>query len=319
MGRVSRSLPPLNALRAFEAAARHRSFTRGAAELHVTQAAVSHQVKALEDHLGLKLFTRSERGLVLTERGEEYYRAARDTFDRLDDATARLLARDGRQTLTVTTLPSFATRWLVPRLGRFRDAHPQIDVRLAPDVELVDLERGDVDIAIRYGKGDYPRMRSDRLLEEEVYPVCSPRLLAGSKPLGAPADLRFHVLLHADSHDDWSAWLHGAGVTDVDPTRGPMFFDSSMLLEAAIAGQGVALGRSVLAAAELASGRLVRPFEARQAADFAYYLVTPLATAERPKIVAFRAWMLTEVIRAPEVSSSPSVRRARRAFRSGPR
>jgi LysR family glycine cleavage system transcriptional activator len=291
---MSRSLPPLNALRAFEAAARHRSFTRGAAELHVTQAAVSHQVKALEDHLELKLFARGDRGLVLTERGEDYYRAVRDAFDRLDDATARLLARDGRQTLTVTTLPSFAARWLVPRLGRFRDAHPQIDVRLAPDVEIVDLERGDVDLAVRYGLGEYPRMRSERFLEEEVFPVCSPSLLAGNKPLREPADLREHVLLHTEGHDEWRAWLRAAGVTDVDATRGPMFFDSSMILEAAIAGQGVALGRSVLAAAELASGRLVRPFAHRQAADFAYYLVAPLTTADRPKIVAFWTWLRAE-------------------------
>jgi LysR family glycine cleavage system transcriptional activator len=306
---VSRSLPPLNALHAFEAVARHLSFTRGAAELHVTQSAMSHQVKALEEHLGLKLFARSERGLILTERGEDYYRAVRDALDRLDDATARLLARDGRQTLTITTLPSFATRWLVPRLGRFRDAHPQIDVRLAPTVDVIDLERGDVDVAIRYGKGDYPRMRSDRLLEEEVYPVCSPRLLAGDRPLRKPSDLRHHVLLHADTHDDWRAWLRVEGVGDVDSTRGPMFFDSSMLLEAAIAGQGVALGRSVLAAAELASGRLVRPFEVRKAADNAYYLVAPLATADRPKIVAFRAWVLTEVGRVDEAASTRKPRR----------
>lgn len=296
---MTRRLPPLNALRAFEAAARHLSFTKGAAELHVTQAAVSHQVKALEEHLELKLFRRLDRALELTEQGQTYFRAVRDAFDRLDEATARLLASDGRQMLTVTTLPSFAARWLVPRLGRFREAHPHVDVRLDPKIELVDFAREDVDIAIRYGGGNYPEMRADRLLEEEVYPVCSPSLLEGPKPLRKPTDLRHHVLLHADSYEDWETWLLAAGIRGVDPRRGPMFYDSSMLLEAAVGGQGVALGRSVLAAGEIANGRLVRPFEMSQPAGFAYFLVCPQATADRPKIVAFREWILTEANRSP--------------------
>jgi len=292
---VRRRLPPLNAVRAFEAAARHLSFTKGAAELHVTQAAVSHQVKALEEHLSVKLFRRIDRALLLTDEGQEYFRVVRDAFDRLDEATMRLLAGDARQTLTISTLPSFAARWLVPRLGRFREKHPEIDVRLDPDVELVDFAGDDVDVAIRYGRGDYPGLRSDRLLEEELFPVCSPALLTGDKPLSKPADLQHHVLLHADTHADWAAWLLAAGVQGVDPTRGPMFVDSSLLLQAAVGAQGVALGRSVLAQEELAQGRLVKPFDIRWPAEFAYYLVCPQAVAERPKIVAFREWLLDEV------------------------
>jgi LysR family glycine cleavage system transcriptional activator len=305
---VRRRLPPLNALRAFEAAARHLSFTKGAAELHVTQAAVSHQVKALEEHLELRLFRRLDRALVLTEEGQAYFRDIRDVLDRLDEATSRLLATGGRQTLTVTALPSFAARWLVPRLGRFREAFPQIDIRLDPNIAVVDFAREDVDVAIRYGRGDYPGMRSDRLLEEEVYPVCSPKLLQGPKPLRKPEDLRHHVLLHTDGSEDWQAWLLTEGVRGVDATRGPMFYDSSMLLEAAVGGQGVALGRSVLAAGELASGRLVRPFARSQPAGFAYYVVSPVATADRPKIASFREWVLGEA----GVAAGDATRRSRR-------
>lgn len=291
---VRRRLPPLNALRAFEAAARHASFTRGAAELCVTQAAVSHQVRALESHLGLKLFRRLDRALVLTEEGESYFRVVRDALDRLDEATARLVAGEERSLLTVSLLPSFAARWLVRRLGRFREAYPHIDVRLDPNTRLTDFTREDVDVAVRYGLGVYPGLRSDRLLEEQVYPVCSPALLQGKKPLRTPRDLAHHVLLHADSHEDWLQWLVSERIEGVDAKRGPMFTDSSMLLEAAISGQGVALGRSVLAEAELASGRLVRPFAQSQPAGQAYYLVCPEIAADRPKIRAFREWILAE-------------------------
>jgi LysR family glycine cleavage system transcriptional activator len=290
---MSRRLPPLNALRAFEAAARHLSFTRGAAELFVTQAAVSHQVKALEEHLQVKLFRRLDRALALTEEGEAYFRAVCEVFDRLDEATARIVAKSDRQVLTISLLPSFAARWLVPRLGRFREMHPHIDVRLDPEVSLVDFT-GEVDVAIRYGRGQYPGLRSDRLLEEEVFPVCSPSLLERPPPLSTPDDLRHHVLLHDESYGDWQTWLLAAGVRGVDATRGPMFTDSSMLLEAAVGGQGVALGRSVLAERELAAGRLVRPFPMSKPADYAYYVVCPEAAAERPKVRVFREWILDE-------------------------
>jgi LysR family glycine cleavage system transcriptional activator len=294
---VARDLPPLNAARAFEAAARHLSFTRAAAELFVTQAAISHQVKALEEHLGLKLFRRLPRRVLLTDEGQRYARALTDAFTRLADATARLHAPVQRRILTVSVLPSFAARWLVPRLGRFRAQHPNIDVRLAPQTEPADFAHDDVDIGIRFGLGRYPGLRTDRLLGDETFPVCSPRLCRGRRALRSAADLRHHVLLHDERHDEWRAWLLAAGVTDVDATRGPIFTDASMLVQAAVEGQGVALARRVLAEEELARGNLVRPFALSLPSARAYFVVAPRATAEQPKNRVFRDWLLEEAAR----------------------
>ncbi|MDX1514041.1 MAG: transcriptional regulator GcvA, partial [Gammaproteobacteria bacterium] len=231
---MARKLPPLNALRAFEAAARHLSFTRAAEELHVTQAAVSHQVKSLEEYLGIKLFRRFNRSLLLTDEGQAYLPTMTKAFDLMSDATSRLVKKDPAGPLTVSVLPSFAARWLVPRLGRFRRAHPEIDLRIDPATQLVDFGRGDVDVGIRYGRGEYPGLRSDRLMEEDIFPVCSPALLDGEHPLKDPEDLAHHTLLHDDGHGDWRTWLLAAGVDGVDPTRGPIFTDSSMLIQAAM-------------------------------------------------------------------------------------
>ncbi len=291
---MARRLPPLNAVRAFEAAARHLSFTRAAEELHVTQAAISHQVKALEVYLGLKLFRRLNRALVLTEDGQTYLPPVKRIFDQLYDATRRLTESEARGKLTVSALPSLAARWLVPRLGRFRAAHPDIDIRLAPATHLVDFAREDVDVAIRYGRGQYPGLRVDRLMTEDIMPVCSPALITGPQPLKEPADLKHHTLLHDEGHGEWRTWLLAAGVEDVDPTRGTVFMDSGMLIEAAATGQGVALARGALAADDLASGRLVRPFEIKVPAEYAYYVVCPEATADQPKVAAFRDWLLKE-------------------------
>jgi LysR family glycine cleavage system transcriptional activator len=291
---MARRLPPLNAVRAFEAAARHLSFTKAAEELHVTQAAISHQVKALEEYLGLKLFRRLNRALVLTEEGQTYLPPVKRIFDQLYDATRRLSENEARGRLTVSVLPSLAARWLVPRLGRFRQAHPDIDVRIAPATHLVDFAREDVDVGIRYGRGRYPGLRVDRLMSEDIMPVCSPALLTGPKPLQQPGDLKYYTLLHDEGHGDWRTWLLAAGVEDVDATRGTVFMDSSMLIEAAATGQGVALARGALAADDLASGRLVRPFDFNIPAEFAYYVVCPKATADQPKVVAFREWLLKE-------------------------
>jgi len=307
---MARFLPPLNALRAFEAAARHLSFTRAAEELNVTQAAVSHQIKALEERLGVTLFKRMNRTLLLTDVGQAYLPAVREAFDGLARATALLLKRDRTGALTVSVLPSFAAKWLVPRLGQFRDQHPEIDVRLSTDHHMVDLGREDVDMAIRYGQGDYPGLDSVRFLNEDVFPVCSPLLLQGRHPLLRPDDLRYHTLLHDDFRIDWRLWLLAAGVKDVDPDRGPAFTDSSMVVQAAVEGQGVALARSVLAAADLVSGRLVKPFDVSMPARWAYYLVCPLPTRENPKIVAFRSWLLAEaqtVTAAPAAKAEPAV------------
>ena len=295
---MARRLPPLNAVRAFEAAARHLSFTKAAKELHVTQAAISHQVKALEAYLGLKLFRRLNRALVLTEEGQTYLPPVKRIFDHLYDATRRLTENEARGKLTVSVIPSLAARWLVPRLGRFREAQPDIDVRVAPSGHLVDFAREDVDLGIRYGRGRYPGLRVERLMTEDILPVCSPALLEGSRPLKRPSDLRHHTLLHDEGHAEWRTWLLAAGVDDVDATRGTVFTDSGMLIQAAAAGQGVALARGALAADDLASGRLVRPFDFNLPAEFAYYIVCPEATADQPKVVAFREWLLQESARS---------------------
>ena len=291
---MSRRLPPLNALRAFEAAARHLSFTRAARELHVTQAAISHQVKALEEYLGVQLFRRLSRALLLTDQGQVYLPAASKALDLIHDATRQVLDHEAVGTLTISVMPSFAARWLVPRLGRFRKVWPDIDLRVDPSPEVVEFSRGDVDVAIRYGRGRYPGLASERLMTEDIFPVCSPALLEGEHPLREPTDLVHHTLLHDDGHGDWRTWLLAAHVENVDPTRGPVFTDSGMLIQAAMAGQGAALARGVLAGDELAAGRLVRPFELSLSTDFAYYFVCPEDLADRPKIAAFREWLLVE-------------------------
>jgi LysR family transcriptional regulator, glycine cleavage system transcriptional activator len=291
---MTRRLPPLNALRAFEAAARHLSFTRAADELHVTQTAISHQIRGLEERLGVRLFRRLPRGLLLTEEAQRYLPPVRDAFDRIAAATEQLGAGSSGGRLTVSVLPSFAAKWLVPRLGRFRVAHPDLDLRISASSQLVDFARDDVDVAIRMGRGRYPGLRVDRLFGESMVPVCAPELLTGPQPLRRPEDLRHHVLLHDDDHTGWQLWLELAGVKGVDPRRGPIFTDSAMVVQAAAEGQGVAIARRVLAAADLAAGRLVQPFEVSVPHDLAYYLVSPEATAEQPRIKAFRAWLLTE-------------------------
>jgi LysR family glycine cleavage system transcriptional activator len=287
-------LPPLGAARVFEVAARHLSFTAAAKELGVTQAAVSHQIKALEDWLGLRLFRRLPRRLLLTDEGQTYARALREVFDRLAAATTRITSGAGRTILTVSVVPSFGARWLVPRLGRFQAAHPGIDVRVAPSLLPADFGRDGVDVAIRFGHGRYTGLRTDELLRDEMFPVCAPALRHGPKGLRRPADLARFTLLHDEAHDDWARWLRLAGQSGVDAARGPIFTDASMLLQAAIEGQGVALGRRVLAEAELGAGRLVRPFPESLPVDRRYFVVSPEMRADEPKIAAFRTWVMAE-------------------------
>ena len=291
---MARQIPPLTALRAFEAAGRHLSFTKAAHELHVTQAAISHQVKSLEKYLGLKLFRRLNRTLLLTDAGQLYLPPLTDAFEGITRATHRLRQHLGRARLTVSVLPSFAAGWLVPRLGRFRQRCPDVDLRIDPTNSLTDFRRDGVELGILYGRGNYPGLRTDRLMREEFFPVCSPRLLEGPAPLRDPADLTHHTLLHDDMTVDWRTWLLAAGVEGVDAERGITVTDSSMLLRAAIAGQGVALARSVLAADEIASGRLVRPFDVDVPTEYAYYLAYPEKSADQPNVVAFREWILEE-------------------------
>lgn len=304
---MSRRLPPLNALRAFEAAARHLSFTRAAEELHVTPAAISHQVKALEEHLGVKLFRRLNRALLLTDAGQACLPGLKEGFDRLAEVTERVRAQDRAGPLTVSVLPSFAARWLVPRLGRFVAAHPDIEVRLVASDALADFARDEADVAVRYGGGAWPELRADRLFTEDIFPVCSPVLLAGPHPLRTPADLCHHTLLHdQDLREDWRMWLLAAGVSGLDPARGPSFSHTSLLLQAAADGQGVALGRSVLVADDVAAGRLARPFDISLPAGFAYYVVYPERAADRPNIQALRDWLLGEARKHEAAAESAS-------------
>ena len=291
---MARRLPNLNGLKAFEAAARHESFTKAAEELCVTQGAVSHQVKALEAELGLKFFNREPKQLVITEAGRGYLEVVRDALDRIASGTDRLLQRQSSGVLTVSTSPNFASKWLVHRLGRFAEAHPSIDLRVSATLQHVDFTREDIDITVRHGDGSDLGLDITRLYTEELLPVCSPALLRGPHPLRQPADLAHHTLLHMDHRQDWSKWLDAAGVTNVDLSRGPVFNQASIGIDAAVDGQGVALARTGLAAHDLITGRLVRPFELALPVSYAYWIVCPRATANLPKITTFRDWLLAE-------------------------
>jgi LysR family glycine cleavage system transcriptional activator len=294
-----RRLPPLNALRAFEAAGRHLNFSRAADELSVTPGAVSQQIQNLEDYVGASLFKRTPRGLLLTDSAQTALPALREAFDRLSEAASLLTAAvDGRR-LTLTAAPSFAAKWLVPRLGRFEAAHPQVDVWLSADMDLVDFAAGEVDLAIRYGAGPYPGLEAVRLMQETVIPVIAPELLS-SNPLNEPRDLARHVLLHDGSPDaddscpDWSMWLAARAVKGVDGTRGPRFNQSSLVIEAAVGGRGVALAKRTLAQDDLDAGRLVVPMQIATSVDFAYYVVHPKAKGRLPQVKAFVAWIIGE-------------------------
>jgi LysR family glycine cleavage system transcriptional activator len=291
---MKRRLPSLNALRAFEAAARHQSFTRAADELAVTQGAVSHQVKALEQQLGVALFHRRNQRLALTGAGQAYLPVVRDAFDRLAAGTEQLLAAEQSKRLTISVSPNFAANWLVPRIGQFVEEHPEIDLRINAALHHVDFAREDVDMGVRHGEGRWPDLHVARMCREELFPECSPRLLEGARPLLAPADLRHHALLHLDDRQDWQKWLEAAGVEDVDLSRGVVFNQASMAIRAAVGGQGITLARTALVALLLLEGRLVRPFRLALPVSYAYYIVCPTATAERPKISLMRDWLLAE-------------------------
>ncbi len=292
---MARRLPPLNAMRAFEAAARHLSFTRAAQELNVTQAAVSHQIKSLEDHLGMPVFRRLNRALMLTDAGQALFPAVNEALDIMTTAVDRLHRHDRSGVLTVTTMDSFAATWLVPRLGRFRAAHPEIDLHISTSDDSVDFDRVDVDLAIRYGHGEWPGLKVDRLMTEELFPVCAPDLLDAEAPLETPADLKNHTLLHDDMRVDWRMWLMAVGETGVESDRGPSYQHSNLVIQAAEQGDGVALARSVLVERALAAGRLVRPFDFALQTNYAYYVVCPQASLDRPKVKAFREWLLVEI------------------------
>jgi LysR family glycine cleavage system transcriptional activator len=287
-------LPPLNALKAFEAAARHESFTRAAEELCVTQGAVSHQVKALEAELAVKLFNRERQRLLITEAGRDYLVVIRDALDRIAAGTERLLQRQSAGVLTVSTSPDFAAKWLVHRLGHFAEAQTGIDLRVSAAMHHVDFAREEVDLAVRHGEGNWPGLDAVRLCAEELFAVCSPKLLAGRRRLDRPADLLKFPLLHLDSRNDWSNWLAAAGIDSAAAVHGPVLNRASMIIDAAINGQGIALARTTLAAWDLINGRLVRPFAESLRLAKTYWIVSPKVTAGLPKIVTFRDWLLAE-------------------------
>jgi LysR family glycine cleavage system transcriptional activator len=307
--RVRRSLPSLNALRAFEAAARQESFTRAAQELSVTQGAVSQQVKGLEDELGIRLFRREGRKLALTDAGRSYLEVVREAFDRLRTGTERLLQRHNDSVLTITTSPNFAAKWLAPRLGRFAEAHSEIDLRVSATLTHVDLAREDFDLAIRHGDGEWPGMHVTRLCNEQLFPVCSPQLAGGGRALRAPSDIKGHTLLHVNTTTDWANGLAQAGVRGVDSKRGIVLNQASMAIDAAVAGQGIALARTALASWDLIAGRLVRPFAPALDVSYAFWIVCRQATAELPKIATFRAWLLHEA--AEDARRLDAIRRKR--------
>lgn len=296
---MNRRLPPLNALRACEAAARHLSFTKAAAELNVTPAAVSHQVKSLEEILGVQLFVRLPRALQLTEAGQAALSLLSQGFDKLEQAVEGLRNHAASELLTISVSPSFGALWLVPRLEMFRREHPEIEIRIDGTDRLITLARDNADVTLRYGPGGYDGVQCDFLFDQFNTPVCSASLLDGNQPLRTPEDLRHHTLLHIDWKDaeaSWRMWLLAAGLQHIDPTRGPRFTQESMAVQAALDGNGVALVGDLLVAEHLAAGRLVRPFslELSTPLSFSYFLLSRPQDADKPKINAFRKWLLKE-------------------------
>ena len=298
---MPRRMYPLNALRAFEASARQLSFVRASEELSVTPAAVSHQVKGLEEYLGQPLFRRLPRGLLLTESGQLLLSELSDVFLRLDSAMERVIESDSRGTITLSVAPTFAVMWLIPRLQKFYTLNPDIDVRISTSLGLVDFQRDDYDAAIRLGSGEWIGLEAIKLFDESVTPMCSPRLLEGPDPLMTPDDLSKHVLLHNHSMDydpdapTWQSWLEAAGASGVDASRGTHFSLPDHGLQASIDGAGVVLGWRFLAAKDIEAGRVVEPFDLALPLGSSFYLVYPEAHSLRPNIAAFRDWLVQEV------------------------
>ncbi|MEY4597258.1 MAG: hypothetical protein RLZZ445_55 [Pseudomonadota bacterium] len=321
---MAQRLPPLNALKAFEAAARHLSVKKAAVELNVTPAAVSHQIRTLEEYLDVQLFHRYNRALELTDAARACLPKLREGFDCLAQAVERLRTHTSGGMLTVSVAPSFASRWLMPRLHRFIAAHQEIDVRVSARMRRVSVdgkddvaERAtidtwldDSDVAILYGHGHYPELDVHRLLSLTISPICSPKLLTGEHPLRTPEDLRHHMLLHDDTGDMydgesfWEVWLEAAGITDIDAKRGARFSHAVLAFEAAIDAVGVVASMPLLAAEELASGKLVMPFDLKVPLTSAYYLVCEPHAKTRPAVAAFRDWLIAEAAKDDGASGS---------------
>lgn len=298
--RKTHALPALDLLVGFEAAARHLSFTKAGEELFLTQSAVSRQIKELEDQLGVPLFHRRHRALVLTEAGQQFYAVTAQVLTTMRTATERLRAQAGRRRpISVTTTNSFASLWLIPRLAGFTRSHPGVDVRITADTRVVDLERDGFDIAIRHGPASLAGPDAVRLMGEKVFPVASPKLLR-RLPLKTPADLAHHVLLQYDDPEHrhpwlrWKPWLEVAGVPDLRPAGTLIFSGYEQIIPAALEGHGVALGRSPLVAELIRSGRLVAPFASAAEPARAYFVIVSASAADRPEVADFVAWLKTE-------------------------
>lgn len=303
---------PLNALRAFEAAARHLSFKKAARELHVTPGAVSHQVKLLEEHLGVALFRRLTRALELTAEAQVMLPKVREGLESLNAAVETVRARDDVCALTVMAPPGFATRWLVPRLARFTHAHPELELHVASRSAMIDGRDEDLSvhvaegmenapvIMVRFGNGQYPGLHVDEMFSASYVPVCSPKLRKGPKGLRSPQDLKHHTLLHDETEAEegarptWADFLTAMKIDDVDPERGPHFSDASLSLDAAIQGLGVALAMKPLVSAEIEAGRLAIPFNLSAPTSYAYFLVMAEGAIENRGVRAFREWLLRE-------------------------
>lgn len=292
---------PLNALRAFEAAARALSFVKASEELSVTPAAVSQQVKVLEEFLGQPLFRRQPRGLLLTESGQLLLSELGEVFLSLDKAMARVIDNDSRGSLTLSVAPTFAVMWLIPRLQRFYALHPDIDVRISTGLGLIDFQRDDFDAAIRLGDGNWFGLETVKLFDESVTPMCSPRLLEGPDAIRTAEDLSRHVLLHNHSMDydpqapTWETWLEAAGAKGVDANRGTHFSLPDHGLQASIDGAGVVLGWETLSAKDVEAGRVVAPFELSLSLGNSFYLVYPEAYSRRRNISVLRDWLMKEL------------------------
>ncbi len=303
---MARKLPPLNALRAFEASGRHLSFKRAADELHVTPAAISQQVKTLEDYFDAPLFRRMTRALRLTDAGQAVMPLLTDAFDKLAEADHLLRSRRNDASLVVSVPPSFGAKWLVPRLDRFRRAHPEHEIRLDATDRRADFARENVDVALRYGSGNYPGLHVECVLAEFVIPVCAPSLLQGKRPLREPSDLKHHTLIHLhwtgepEAAPNWHMWLKAAGVDGIDVEHGPRFSMENMAVQAALDGQGVALVSNALVVDDIARGNLLRPFPdaARPQNAFCYYFVCPHRNLKLPRVAAFRDWVMAEASRS---------------------
>jgi LysR family glycine cleavage system transcriptional activator len=292
---MAERLPPMQTLRAFEAAARTGSLTRAAELLHLTHGAIGHQIKGLEEELGVRLVERAGRGIRLTDAGERFAARVRSALGDLTDAVREVSEGRNPRQLRITVLPSFAARWLLPRVGRFVAAHPEIDVDIRASNALADFRREDLDLGIRHGLGDWPGLVVEKLMEDAYFPVCSPRLARGRLPK-VPADLARHTLLRSEG-ELWKPWFEAAGLDWEEPSRGPMFSDSSHTLQAAIDGQGVALTRISLLGSDLRNGLLVRLFDIAIPSPRNHFLVYPPRLKSAPKLLTFRQWLFDEVAR----------------------